>query len=59
MMANYFYIIFSDEPSGNQEPLQLVQYSGSDNNSPKTAALRSLREPYTDNLSLDSQRYAE
>lgn len=50
-----FQPIFSGEPKSSQ-PVQMVQYSGVNNNPPKTT-LKSLHDPYDDNLSLGSQRW--
>lgn len=52
--SNHFILNSSDEPKSNQ-PVQMVQYSGT-SSSPPTTTLKSLHDPYDDNLSLGSQR---
>ncbi|KAG5675824.1 hypothetical protein PVAND_005694 [Polypedilum vanderplanki] len=42
-----------EHQKSNSEPVQMVQYSGTSKNPPVTA-LKSLHDPYADNLSLDS-----
>ncbi|CAH1707279.1 unnamed protein product [Chironomus riparius] len=41
------------EQPKSKEPVQMVQYSGT-NKTPPTTTLKSLHDPYSDNLSLDS-----